>query len=365
METRTLRLLAFALLVLVVLAGWLVYRSFALKENTPPAQNTNNENPNKPYAQRVSDGFVQKPKPVIADTTERAATTSLDFDQVFDAFEPLKNIAKEIIPPNTPITPYAKPKIQKQETVKNLFPIYYIASLRAVQDGFVRAGWLQESDNTSFETEEDVFKFLERGLDAMIEHKAYGSEQEIERARYAVRQGFPAMWQKEREIQAAKQAQSSILYFLNNKKPSKDLARYTEHKKDILDGLFSAFLPPSAQAQADLVDTFVTLPDCWKSKQRPNYKGGDNLFSFCCNCGLCVIPPYRVEFKWDCGKPDSGGDCGDTKCNVPLGCLNAVCGPPNKYNAIFDGPPGYEVPAVFGWTSSYNFEWKFTCGCDR
>jgi hypothetical protein len=162
------------------------------------------------------------------------------------------------------------------------------------------------------------------------------------------------MWKNEREILRIRQTSYMPKKEIIN---GVDVQLYEAKRKDILDGILSILIPRAASAQA-LGDDFVTLPDCWKSKTIPNPKGGTNLFAPCCNCGLWC--GYGCTFYWDCGRNAS-------KCNVHLGCLNsdAFCGPADQWNAIFDGPPGYEVPATRGWGSGTNFDYSMTCGCDK
>ncbi|MEK7576247.1 MAG: hypothetical protein AAB482_00995, partial [Patescibacteria group bacterium] len=277
---------------------------------------------------------------------------------IYDSIEAYRQTASTLVVSESALTS----KMEEMKIAKNLFPTYYLKSLVSMQDGFIKMGWMKEEDKVAFTTEQNVFDFLKRTVVVMADHNAYQTKEDVESAKRAVNL-FPQLWAMERQQYKKK---STILYQPYSPSTQVSISPensvfYKTHKKSILDGFFSALVPQTAQAQvSQYIDTFVTIPDCWKSKNEQNLKGGDNLMAICCNCGLCIIPPYRYEFEYDCGAP-TGGDCGDTDCNIPLGCLNATCGPPNMYNAIFDGPSGYRVPATAGWGGGMNFDWSFTC----
>lgn len=268
---------------------------------------------------------------------------------VFDSLSSYKAIADKLVVSEDAITP----KNEEKNIAENLFPKKYLNSLYAIQDGFVTAGWIQESEKTTFDSEKNVLDFLKTGVEIFIKQGVYKNPQDIERARTAVNVIFPQLWAAERD--SYRQRASLPWNFQKNKSQE---TFYASKKQSILDGFLSAIIPPTQFAEAvgaDGRDDFVTIPDCWKSKIPQIGTGGTNLYAFCCNCGLFCS--YGCTFYWDCGEHSSS-------CNVPLGCLNQVCGPADAYNAIFDGPPGYEVPATTGYSAGFNFQYSFTCGCD-
>jgi len=327
-----------ALIALLLLAFFVIWRAFSGGVETPraeiPLPATENKYVREPRAPQPF-GKVNEPSKNAQPQGLDPLAGVLDPDTIIDTVEPL-----------LPVLPAKEEgSIQKKGEagiVENLFPKQYIESLMLMQDGLVQAGWLKAEEKSSLTTENEVQQFLERAVEALIANNAYPSETYAQVARNAVRQ-FPKLWESEREFLRGRHTG-----FLPGRS-------YEQKRGNILDGLLSAIFPKEANAQiSDWVDDFVTLPDCWKAKDRLNFSGGSNLWAFCCNCGLFCS--YGCTFYWDCGKED------DSKCNVPFGCLNAVCR--GDANAIFDGLPGYEVPATAGWGGGTNMDYSLTCGCD-
>lgn len=333
--------IAVAFLVLVLLASFLVSSAIWGEKEAPRAEiplPTTFSYAQKPSPSRFF-GKIGAPSPYKPEELLSAPTAGVD--PLADVLDPETII--DTVSPFLPAPPVSRDE-RGENVVENLFPKQYIASLHRMQDAFVGAGWMKTDEKSTLATENDVQQFLERAVEILIAQGAYPSEAYAQSARAAVRQ-FPKLWESEREL--LRPGRTGFL-------PS---SSYERKRGNILDGLLSAIFPKEAHAQvSDWIDDFVTLPDCWKAKDRLNFTGGSNLWAFCCNCGMLIIPPYVYEFYWDCDKED------ESKCNVPMGCLNAVCA--GEYNAIFDGPPGYEVRATAGWGGGTNIDYSFTCGCD-
>src|SRR3989344_2018232 len=228
---------------------------------------------------------------------------------------------------------------EEAEIIENLFPKYYIQALAQIQNAFIANGYMRSDEQVSLDTEKGVFAFLEKSVKVFGDIGGYRSQQERMWAEYSAKVFFPKLWARERDRYRGRKP----LSLFPQKSVMEDIAFYREHKKDIIDGFLSALIPQEVFAQslsAGGNDDFVTLPDCWKAKIPSSREAGDNLKALCCNCGLFCA--YGCTFYYDCGKED------ESKCNVPLGCLNAVCR--GDTNAVFDGPPGYEVPATAGWS---------------
>lgn len=101
----------------------------------------------------------------------------------------------------------------------------------------------------------------------------------------------------------------------------------------IIDGLKYSLTVNRANAQIPGVPGWHTTPDCYKDLAPLQPVPGVNLWSFCCNCGL-LCTPFGCTFIPDCG-PFSA------ICDIPLGCLNLVCGAwPNAIWDQFTNPFG-------------------------
>lgn len=351
MNVREKFLYGFAFFILFFTGIWLVGASLFGQSD----QNQDENGPPQTLVARVRDA-----RSILKTIQSQQKSAPPSFSQG------LESIAENYLPA-APVSGglSAGAKQAEKEIAENLFPAYYSESLSQMQNGFIRAGWMKEEERVAFNTEQGIFAFLKRSVEMMVSRGVYRSDKEAERARVAV-DLFPQMWAIERQQYKQKNA-FFYKFFTPNKIFSAPLGKSAEfeaRKEDIMAGFFSALVPESTHAQSQFIDSFVTFPDCWKSKSEQRLKKGDNLFALCCNCGLCIIPPYREEFVYDCGKPE-GGDCGQSACNIPLGCLNLICAPANANNAIFDGPPGYKVPATAGYGGGFNINWSFTCGCDR
>jgi hypothetical protein len=351
--------------ILFIFAAGLIFSSVS----SPKAQE-NGQNKTIPYQVRSFEGRALGAGGSIFKNGTSTLREQVSFNpglvQILDSLAPLKAAVSATIPTE---------KQENEGIAENLFPQHYIEGIYKMQDALVFLGWMKEEEKKTVQSEKDVLDLLSSMVEVFIAHNAYPTKEDAEAARKAVNVFFPQIWNAERGLYRNKQAAQVIPNYLIKEKPHSILTAYASMKNGIMDGFISAFIPKEAFAQLGVsnIDTFVTIPDCWKSKNIFNKKGGSNLFNLFCNAGICYKPPYDVEFVWDCGKPsDGGGDCPggkQEKCNVAyLGCLNDEqmgCGPPDKNNAIYDGIPGYEVKATFGWSPYFNFDYSFTCGCDK
>ena len=105
--------------------------------------------------------------------------------------------------------------------------------------------------------------------------------------------------------------------------------------KNILDGLaYVLGAIPNANAQLTGIGSTAAVPgvggDCYKNFLDGNPIIGFNGWDFCCNCGL-ICTPFGCAFVSDCGP-------GGSACDLPLGCLNLICGA--WPNSIWDPQTG-------------------------
>ncbi len=352
--------IAGAFLVIALLSAFFLWRA-RLDSSTDQAREPENPLTARQFGvpPEAPRQYVYTPKaPKSADNqANEPSDTAFQPPSTEEIVENLIEKAEDLLP-IFPQTHYPSPS-PPTPPAENLFPQKYILALSQIQDGLVRADWMKESERTSFVTEEDVFKFLERAVESFVAHGAYRTEEEIQSARYAAQVGFRELWKAERDFYGERKT-SALFPWINppagGKKNNSELAVLMENKASIVDGLLAAIIPKEALAFSIGVgeDTFVTIPDCWKNIQQGS-RAAQNLMALCCNCGLFCS--YGCTFYWDCGNENG------SKCNVPLGCLNAVC--KGDTTAIFDGLPGYEVPATRGWGSQTSPPYHYTCACDR
>lgn len=236
---------------------------------------------------------------------------------------------------------------------ENYFPTYVLDGLDRMQDGFIKAKVWKPEEKIVFKSERDVFRMMDKSLDTLFKLGAFKTDYEKKLMKYALFVNYKKVWDSER----SPALKGTTSFVPDGKAPVVKIAKDTKDNRPVVQKIAGIFMPQEVLAQASEFNDFVTIPDCWKAKDKTGtYKGGSNLQgTFCCNCGLLYLY-YTVEFKWDCGTEDSGD------CNIPLGCLNALCA--GQHNAIFDGPPGYKEPAYAGWGGGFSTDWSLTCGCD-
>lgn len=288
----------------------------------------------------------------FSDTLKERIQLDPGLGAIATSLEETQKIIEPLNPaPKKPTMPDAVKELSVLSDTENVFPKYYTDQLDAIQNAFVGRGIWKSEEKIPLVSERAVFQMLDKSLDTIIKLGAYSSEEARIVAKQALLVNYKNIWLSEREL-----VKKGILSQSGGKCGSPNLSKET----GIWNGMLSILAPQEARAQySDIIDTFVTIPDCWKAKNRQGgtYKGGTNIeFALCCNCGLLIIPPYEYEFVWDCGTEDSGD------CNVPLGCLNMNCSGNN--NAIYDGIPGYKEPATAGWGGGFSTDWSFVCGCD-
>lgn len=255
------------------------------------------------------------------------------------------------------VSPRGQP-FSEEEIFNRIWPREYLGYLKGLERLEIRDGVIQATDpgsmirfgaapriSSEFDEEDPVANWVippgERHPTFATDQDVYDSyltilerarandwitEEEFERFRHGIREVLPRLIEREREN--FRRGVPSSLTLPRDQRFSESTTVRTL-VQNLLDGIKYVLLSAEPVSAG-----WTTAPDCYKDDDPSSRALGFNAASFCCNCGIV----------WICGKggcvpvfvPDCGPD--SSVCDVPLGCLNAVC--KDKPNAIWDPGSG-------------------------
>lgn len=198
------------------------------------------------------------------------------------------------------------PFLRSDPLFSRLYPDYYMTALEDLQEQMVRDAFFVDGDRFAFESEDDIFSFLDKAINYGEEVGVMSTER-AQRFRAALNGEVRNLLEEERR---------GYMHSLSSAHTFFDL-------------LVGAFAVEEAHA------ILSTRPGaCFRVANPFSPVPGVNVpWPECCNCGLHCDPKGCVPIP-DCA---ATGAAALLVCNVPLGCLNAVC--PNG-NAIWDSLTG-------------------------
>lgn len=220
--------------------------------------------------------------------------------------------------------PQATQELTNEEIFDRLWPPSYRQALLDVEKVFIEQGFLSAgSRHNTLLKDEDIYDILLTFINA-AEKNDWIVGQDASLFRKGVRELLPKDIENERAELQRNGGVSSGRALPGGQQFTRSFLDQKDLLDSLLEGLKYVFSVNYALAG------WVTSPDCYKD-DAPDYPvPGFNSLIFCCNCGLYCVYTY-CEFIPDCG-PHSA------ECNVPLGCLNLICG--LWPNAIWDPMTG-------------------------
>lgn len=222
------------------------------------------------------------------------------------------------------VVPQATQELTDEEIFDRLWPPSYRQALLDVEKMLVEQDFLPAgSRHKALLKDEDIYDILLTFINA-AEKNGWIVGQDASLFRKGVRELLPKDIESERAELQRNGGISSGRAFPGGQQFTRSFLDQKDLLDSLLEGLKYVFSVNYALA------SWVTSPDCYKD-DAPDYPvPGFNTLIFCCNCGL-FCTTFGCEFIEDCG-PQSA------QCNVPLGCLNLVCGA--WPNAIWDPETG-------------------------
>src|SRR3989338_8401464 len=223
----------------------------------------------------------------------------------------------------------SQPALSEEQIFDILWPESYRDALVMLQDLMIKDNFITTSEkNTIFATDDQIYAVLFK-IAEYAKKQGWVGPADATQLQKGIQELERLISMERANLRTTGKISSGLLLPGGQRIDKTPMAKQ-DFFSMIVDGLKYSLTTNSANAEIPGGGNWVTSPDCYKDLAPSNPVPGANLWVFCCNCGLYCVG-YYCEFIDDCG-PYS------TQCNVPLGCLNLICGA--WPNAIWDPETG-------------------------
>lgn len=251
---------------------------------------------------------------------EFAEQSGLD---AFGALAPVGNVVS--------IAGVQAPSAVSDDSLPLLFPETYIIYVTTIRDLMRERGVLGQDEFAAFATNNDVLSFLPRILN-FAAGEGWITQTQAENYKQNLAPGFAAMKAEYLQFRSSSATAKKLASICSAPIENESSRRIAE----IFEKYFFSWIKEAAVlAKIPIAEAFVPL--CYKDWDPSGIIPGYNVPGIvCCNCGLKRVPfPPFLIFVPICDSPISVGGFPITPlCDIPLGCLNLVCG--WMPNAIWD-----------------------------
>ena len=341
-------LVGIAVVGTIVLLGFFVF--FQKEEVSPP---TDSVSENLPQAESMGQRSVENKGVLLVETTGSLQTTGFQylFQPITRPLEPAvsyltggffnenSNNSEDIKSVSAEHVSTSKPVLSEEQIFDILWPKSYRDALVMLQDLMVKDDFISESAKVSHMTSDDHIYAVLLKIAAYALKQGWVGSADFDQLRAGIQELERTISAERANLRTTGKISNGVL-LPGGQNINKTPLTAQSFFSMIVDGLKYSLTVNMANAQIPGVPGWHTTPDCYKDLAPLNPVPGVNVWAFCCNCGLFCVG-YYCEWFDDCG-PFS------VECNVPLGCLNLMCGPwilgvpsgPVWPNTIWDPFPG-------------------------
>lgn len=227
------------------------------------------------------------------------------------------------------LAPRKTQETRGDETLPLLFPETYITYVTTMRDLMRERGVVAQNEFATFATNGDILNFLPHILNFAAQ-EGWITKTQAENYKQNLAPGFAAMKAEYLQFRSSSAAAKKLATACSAPVENESSRRITE----IFEKYFFGWMKEAAiLAKIPVAEALVPL--CYKNWNPASVIPGYNVPGIlCCNCGLKRVGK-AVIFVPICDSPIAVGGVPITPlCDIPLGCLNLVCG--WMQNAIWD-----------------------------